>query len=254
MRNKSTLHLTTGLDAARPLERGVAVVILLYGLSIFSVLALTVLRNATLESAFRATDNPDLHVVLYAGGAGSPKVVGRLNLPTTWRLQGVKPDESVSVQAPGPVGVALTADVSPGWAYAVQLTPELRVCCDADDSACTNVPWEQQVPQASVTPSFENPPGPVDSERQLQFELSSHQVPSSTDLDPKATAESAFLLKVARVQNGGDSTGAAISCRLQGADRTLATGKLRLTPGVDEQGRVNRVSAGSFELTYSRPK
>src|SRR5688500_19388408 len=58
-------------------QSGVAVVVLLYGLSVFSVLSLTALRDAELERTLQTADHPDLHVVLYAGGANSPTMIGR---------------------------------------------------------------------------------------------------------------------------------------------------------------------------------
>src|SRR5215217_3156603 len=84
----------------KPADRGVAVVVVLFALSIFSVLSLTVLRNSALEVILRTSDHPDLHVVLYAGGAGSLQVLGRLNLLTIWRLQDSVPDLSAEVRAP----------------------------------------------------------------------------------------------------------------------------------------------------------
>ena len=72
-------------------------VAVLYALSIFSVLSLTVLGNAMLEKKLRTADDPDLHVVLYAGGAASQTVIGRLNIPTILRNQGSPTDRPKSV-------------------------------------------------------------------------------------------------------------------------------------------------------------
>src|SRR6266540_590091 len=219
-------------------QRGAAVIVLLFALSIFSVLALSVLRNSPLEMTLRTSDNPDLHVVLYTGGAGSPQVVGRLNLPTMFRLQEAMPDPSVEIRAPGPVGAPLTGELEPGWAYAVQLMPNVRVCCDSGDAACNNITWDQQVPEGSISPAIEAP---------LQ----------STDLEPNASVESPFLVRATRVPEGAqpETTGAAaVSCRLDTRERNLATASVALRPGADASGRVNRVSAGSVELHYKAPK
>ena len=251
--------LKSGKRRAGHSDRGIAVVVVLYGLSIFSVLSLTVLKNTELEKALQTATDPDLHVVLYAGGAGSPKIMGRLNLPTPYRTQGREPDNSVEVNAPGPVGMAMTAEMTQGWAYAVRLSSDSRVCCDAGDGACSSVPWDQDVPQGSVKPPLAAGLKVESNTQRLEFALSSLPVPTDVTLDANATAGSAFLVRATRIPEGGSAPelpGATteVTCTLQNPDTTLATGKLQLTPGVDEQGRVNRVSAGSFELTYSRPK
>ena len=238
-------------------QRGVAVIVLLFALSIFSVLSLTVLRNTALEVLLRTSDNPDVHVVLYAGGAGTPHVVGRLNIPTIWRLQEGVPDTSAEVRAPAPVGSALTGELAPGWAYAAQLSSALRVCCDGGDGACKNIPWDQQVPDAAVTPPIEATPETKGTTQTLRFSLSSADLAANIPVDPNAAAESPFLIRATRVVEGAQPAGvdgAAVSCRLDTRDGNLATGALTLQPGVDAQGRVNRVSAGSLELTYQEPK
>ncbi len=238
-------------------QRGAAVIVLLFALSIFSVLALSVLRNSPLEMTLRTSDNPDLHVVLYTGGAGSPQVVGRLNLPTMFRLQEAMPDPSVEIRAPGPVGAPLTGELEPGWAYAVQLMPNVRVCCDSGDAACNNITWDQQVPEGSISPAIEAPLQSTDLERTLQFSVSSANIADNVALDPNASVESPFLVRATRVPEGAqpETTGAAaVSCRLDTRERNLATASVALRPGADASGRVNRVSAGSVELHYKAPK
>src|SRR3954471_18458802 len=87
-------------------DRGVAVVAVLYALSIFSVLALTVLTNADVARDMRLSLEPDLHLVLYVGGAGSPKIVGRVNMPTLGPGKGPHAERpGVSVVAPAPANL-----------------------------------------------------------------------------------------------------------------------------------------------------
>jgi len=237
-------------------ERGVAVVVVLFALSIFSVLALTVLRNPQLEVVLRTSEHPDLHVVLYTGGAGTPQVLGRLNLPTLWRSEESVPDLSAEIRAPGPVGTPMTGELAPGLAYAVQLTPGLRVCCDNGDGTCGNMTWDNEVPEGSVSPSLDEPLQTADTERKLQFALSAADIADNVELDPNAIVESPFLVKAARVLPGDQpdhTDGAAVSCRLETRKGNVATGTLRLNPGVDAQRRVNRVSSGSVDLTYREP-
>jgi hypothetical protein len=234
-------------------ERGVAVIVMLFALSIFSVLSLTVLRNSPLESVLRTSDSPDLHVVLYTGGAGSPEIVGRLNIPTVWREQEGIPDQSDEIRAPGPVGSSITTELEPGLAYAVQLTQGLRVCCDSGDGACSKMTWDQQVPEGSLSPAMEKSLATRETNRQLHFSLSSADVADNLILGPNAVIESPFLIRAARVPEGAQLPivdSAAVSCRLVTPDAQLASGTLQLQPGVDSQHRVNRISAGSVELSY----
>ena len=198
-------------------ERGAAVIVLLYALAVFSVLGLSVLRRPPLEMHLRTSDDPDLHVVLYAGGAGTQKVVGRLNLPNSSRPDGEIVDDSVVVEAPGPVDSDVSAELEAGWAYAVQLSSELRVCCDGGDDACSNVPWEQQVPSGSVTPAGRRLTS-GEADQQLQFNLSSYDVPPNADFDRRGTPASAFMLKAMRVPAGENVTiadgASTVACRL----------------------------------------
>ena len=197
--NTGFTSVTCGSQGASGSERGTAVVVLLYALSIFSVLALTVLRNSGLETVLRTGEDPDLHVVLYAGGAGSEKVVGRLNLPTTFRLQEGAKDGSVEIHAPGPVGSPMTAEFPEGAAYAVQLAQGLRVCCDIGGTACGSVSWDQTVPEGRVTPAISKPLATTDDKHKLQFGLSTFSVPGNAPLDPEAVVQSAFLLRATRL-------------------------------------------------------
>lgn len=240
-----------------PSERGAALIAFLLAQLIFSVLSLTVLKNPALETVLRTSDTPDLHVVLYAGGAASPEVIGRLNLPTISRLQGPVADESIELRVPGPGSDALVGDIEAGWAYAVQLTREMRVCCDNGDGACSRVTWDAQVPQGILSPTLDHPLAVTDTERALQFSLSSAEIADNVELDPKAVVESPFIVKATRIPEGSTPAqmeAGAVSCRLDTRETTLASGVLHLQPGVDRLGRVNRVSAGTLELNYRAPK
>jgi hypothetical protein len=214
-----------------------------------------VLRNPALETLLRTSDKPDLHVVLYAGGADSPTVVGRLNIPTIWR----EPSEaefSTEVRAPGFPGGDLRGEFQPGWAYVVQLTGNMRACCDGGDNACRDIPWDQQVPEGTASPAIVKPLETTATERELNFSLSSAEIADNVQLDPDATAQSPFLIKAAKVQDGSVAKvdGAAVSCRLDTREKKLAEGALQLQAGADRRGQVNRVSAGTLQLKYQTPK
>ena len=238
-------------------DRGVAVVAVLYGLSIFSVLSLTILGNLALEKNLRTADDPDLHVVLYAGGAGSQTVIGRLNIPTLLRKQG-SPDRSAEIRVPGAPGLDLRAELAPGWAYAVRLSPHARVCCDGGDNACSNVTWDQGIAEGSLTPALERPIDVSGTNRMLQFALSSLPVPSDVVLDSTATAESAFLVRATRVREGSPPAAVqgeaqSMTCKLESANSVVVTGNLRVQPGLDEHRAVTRISSGTIELSYRAP-
>jgi hypothetical protein len=252
----SLINTTSPMRRWRSREQGVALVVLLYGMSVFSVLSLTALRNVELERTLHNADNPDLHVVLYTGGAGAQTMVGRLNLPTLWReLEG--PDKSTEVRIPGAPNLNLASELAPGSAYAVRLSPHVRVCCDGGDNACANVTWDDEIAAGSVTPPVSRPLDAAGASRQLQFALLSLAVPSDVALDPTATASSAFLVRATRLREGSSvgTTGPSqdaqrMTCTLQSGDATLATGTLRIQPGLDENRLVTRISSGTLELKY----
>jgi hypothetical protein len=236
-------------------ERGAAAIVMLFALSIFSVLSMTVLRNPALEAMLRTSDKPDLHVVLYAAGAGSTQVVGRLNLPTLAREEsGI--DQSAEIRAPGLVGGDLGGELPPGSTYAVEITSNLRICCDNGDGACSGIPWDQPVNEAKLSPAIDRPLETMSTERTLEFSLSAADIADNVVLDPNAVSEAPFLIKAAKVQDGNATPldGASVSCRLDTREKKLAEATLQLQPGTDRNGQVNRVSSGSVKLKYQAPK
>jgi hypothetical protein len=246
-------------NRARQSERGVAAVVVLFALAVFSVLSLSVLGIAPLEATLRLGSDPNLHVVLYASAKESPRVVGRLNMPTAWRHRDSQPEGSLEVRAPGPGGIELAADMPAGWTHSVQVAPGLRVCCDGGDDACSSVSWDQEVMAASVTPTLNRGLDATSTTHRLHFALSSPGTVSASDIDPESAAESAFLVKADRAGDSepeieAGSAVSTVSCRLVSASQTFASGTLRLVPGVDERGNINRVSSGTVELRYNEPR
>jgi hypothetical protein len=240
-------------------ESGVAVLAVVYGLSVFSVLALSLLKDAALENRLRTAKDPDLHVVLYAGGAGSGHVVSRLNLPTILRREERKKDLSTEVRVPSPVGLDLTGELAAGWAYAVRLSATERVCCDGGDGACAQVKWDEEIAQGSVAPGFERPIRTSDTNQKLEFKLESSSVPDNVTIDPNAAVGSAFLLRATRVPAGSGAaastqgTDMPMTCKLESGGLTMATGSLHIQPGADEHRAVNRVKSGTVDLEYRSP-
>jgi hypothetical protein len=237
-------------------DRGVALLAVVYALSIFSVLSLSVLRNPALETLLRTSDHPDLHVVLYTGGAGSAEVIGRLNLPTVLGLEQPVPDVSAEVRVPGAAGWPLMGELEAGLAYAVQIAPELHVCCDGGDGACRNLPWDQRLEEGSVSPALERPLETIQSNRTLRFALSSADIADNVVLDPNAVVDSPFLIRATRTPEGSEPEivgAASVSCRLLTPGGSVATASARLRPGADAAGQVNRIASGFMELNYRQP-
>jgi hypothetical protein len=180
-----------------------------------------------------------------------------LNLPTLQRLHDTIPDTSAEIRAPGPVGDAIKGEFQPGYGYTVLLAPGLRVCCDGGDGTCANVPWDEPVPEGSVSPTLERPLETAATDRELQFSISSGDIADNVALDPNVATNAPFLIKAEKVRDGNFTSsvdGAAVSCRLATREKTLAEGTLQLQPGSDRNGQVNRVSSGSVKLSYQAPK
>ena len=209
-------------------ERGIAALLVLYGLSVFSVLALTMVSDAELERTFRnEASTPDLHLVLFSGRADSETVVGRLNLPTILRESG-KQDSGVEVHLPG---ADITGDFGPGSTYSVQLSSNVRVCCDTGDEACANVPADATLARGSVNQNIRTPKAIADNN--LQFDLSTFPTPDNLTLDPAVATGDRFLVKAAKEQSvdpAAPLAGANLTCRIEKSGTTLASGILALQP------------------------
>lgn len=239
-------------------ERGAVIAEVLYALSIFSVLSLSAVGNSQLEETFRTNTSPDLHLVLYAGGAGTPSVLGRLNLPTVSRTAPEAKDRSVAVTVPALSAGPITASLSPGATYSVQLGQGLRVCCDGADNACANVDPAVPVEEAGLMPAIGAPLKVADTVRELKFNIETFEPAANTDLNPTASVENGLLVKATRVTDfdavrAQASAGGYVVCRLQQGQSILATGLLRLDAPTDAQGQTSRLRGGSVHLKYLAP-
>ena len=239
-------------------EHGAVIAEVLYALSIFSVLSLTAVGNSQLEETFRTNTSPDLHLVLYAGGAGTPTVLGRLNPPTMTRTAPESKDGSVAVTVPAVSAGPITAPLPQGGSYSVQLGHGLRVCCDGADDACGNVDSTVPVEVASLTPAIETPLKVADTVRELRFNLEAFEPSLNADLNPTASVENGLLVKATRVSDfdavqAQASAGGYVVCRLQQGKSILATGLLRLDAPIDQLGQSSRLRGGSVHLKYLAP-
>jgi hypothetical protein len=142
----------------------------------------------------------------------------------------------------------------------VKLSPHARVCCDGGDNACSNVTWDQEIAEGSVTPALERPITATGPSHSLHFGLSSLAVPEDVVLDSGATAESAFMVRATRIREGSNvaaatepTTAQAMTCKLESNDAAVVTGTLQIQPGTDERRAVTRISSGTLELKYRAP-
>lgn len=258
MRKRSTQCSTCPSERRLGSERGAVIAEVLYALSIFCVLSLSTVGSPSLEKTFRTNTSPDLHLVLYAGGAGTPTVLGRLNLPTISRTAQERKDQSVAVTVPALSAGAITASLSPGGTYSVQLARDLRVCCDGADNACATVDPAVAIEQAELTPAIEAPFKVADTFRELKFNLEGFDPPDSLGLNPAASVDNGLLVKATRVADfdavqAQASGGGYVVCRLQQGQSILATGLLRLDAPIDPQGQSSRLRGGSVHLKYLAP-
>jgi len=239
-------------------ETGAVIAEVLYAVSLFCVLSLTATSNAQLEETFRTSSYPNVHLVLYAGGAGTPAVLGRLNLPTVSRTAPESKDRSVAVTVPAISAGPISAPLPQGGSYSVQLAEGLRVCCDGADNACANVDPAAPIEQASLTPAIGAPIKVADTVRELKFNIETFEPAANTQLNPEASVENGLLVKATRVTDfdavqAQASAGGYVVCRLQQGRSILATGLLRLDAPIDAGGQSSRLRGGSVHLKYLAP-
>jgi hypothetical protein len=227
----------------RSREHGIATVVVLYGMSAFAVLALTMLTDNQLRATFKAGEE-GLHVVIYAAGAGSEKFVARLNIPARWRAN--EEDFGVEVAVPPPPSADLDADVGPGWLHAIQLAPNVRLCCDTGDGACGSQPADTQLPVGAVNRHVAAPASDA-TERQV-FSLTTLDA-DTTILDPRVVNENALLVKAEHATQASDPAGLAggLMCTLERDATIVATGRLALRPS---RGAQPGPFAGELEVSY----
>lgn len=227
-------------------ERGLVALLVIYGLSIFSVLALTMITDPELERKFRTAADYDLHVVLFGGRTDSEKIVARLNVPTLLR-KSEKEDFGVEVQLPVPAGAILNTEFGPGSTYSVQLSSDVRVCCDTGDDACANRPADVELPVGSVNRTVVS--ARVSPETTIQLALATFPADTNLALDPSIVSGDRFLVKAAK-ELAADPTaplqGANLMCKVEKSGMTIASGTLALQPS----GSIGRPFTGKLQLKY----
>lgn len=232
---------------------GIAELLVIYGLAVFSVLAFTMVTDPELARKFRTASDSDLHVVLFGGRADSTKIVSRLNIPTALRAA-EKTDFGVEVEIPLPMESDVTTELGAGSTYSVRLSSDMRVCCDTGDNACANLPPDSDAPLGSVNRTIPASKTPI-PEASVSFDLSTLPTPKDLPLDPAVVGGDHFLVKAAKDQSADPALTLQdrnLACRVERNGTTLATGtlSLRATAGPPEQ--VGPFT-GKLQLKYGSP-
>jgi len=232
-------------------ERGIAAILVIYGLSVFSVLALTMITDAGLERKFRLED-PDLHLVLFGGRADSDHLVGRLNIPTVLRTS-AETDFGIEVKLPVPIGADLQQEFTPGSTYSVRLSADVQVCCDTGDGACASLPPDAALPPGSVNRTV--PSIRTNAKTDLRFDLSTFPPGEGLALDPALATESPFLVKAVRDRSTDPAAPLAdanLMCRVEKSGAEIAGGSLSVK--VSAPGRTTGPFTGIIQLRYAAAK
>ena len=234
-------------------ETGTVVLAVLYGLSVFSALTLSVLTNDALEKALRESSDPDLHLVLYVRGERTPEITGRVNLPTLWRQTEGEMRKSIQFHAAAPLDMDPLSSLPAGWSYTVDLPDSTRICCDGGDNACEDPTALLRTYEGSVTPVI-RPLETAGVPHRLEFDLSAFDLADNLDLDPNVVLQPGFPMKALRIPAGAqtrinDPERSDVSCSLRSGETTIATGRLQLsvTPASSD---VSRVSSGTVQIEY----
>jgi hypothetical protein len=231
-------------------EGGVIALLVVYGLSLFSVLALAMITDPDLDRKFRSVADYDLHVVLFGGRPDSERIISRLNVPTLQRAT-AQEDFGTEVMIPLPVEADVSGEFGPGSTYAVQLGPDVRVCCDTGDNACAGRS-HSELPVGSANRTVKLPI--ASQETTVRLTLSTFPVPEDLPLDPALRNEDRFLIKAAKEQ-GAEPTAPlqapALMCNIEKSGTTIASGILALQ-------RTAAVGQGPFtgkiQLRYGSAK
>jgi hypothetical protein len=238
-------------------EGGVVSLLVVYGLSLFSVLALAMITDPDLDRKFRSVADYDLHVVLFGGRPDSERIISRLNVPTLQRAT-AQEDFGTEVTIPLPIDADVSGEFGPGSTYAVQLGPDVRVCCDTGDNACDSRP-HSELPVGSANRTLKLPI--PNQETTVRLTLSTFPVPEDLALDPTLRTEDRFLIKAAK-EPGADPTAPlqdpALMCKMEKSGKAIASGILALqrTAAIGQGPFTGKIQLryGSAKGDASQPK
>jgi hypothetical protein len=245
-----------------PNEAGVALVVVLFALSVFSALTATVLTDAAVENDL-LSGVPGAQVALSTSEIPS-QIAGPSNVAAPWRLVTTRSGRfPLMVGMPLPDGFNRDSMFTPsGWSYAVGLASGLRVCCDGGDGKCArDAAADQQTYAASVNPVLP-PPNPGGAEQRLLLDLAT-SVPSPTSETASANIYSVKATVSSSQAPPGDvvpeqtqaPSGSVVACMLENQGTIVAKGTMHLRrvprSGVPST-QADWLSEGTLDLTYRR--
>jgi len=200
-------------------ERGAAVVLLLFAMSAFSVLATAALTTNTMREA------PSGSVYGIASGVRDgerTKFVAPLVVPNEWRLQGGNGSYAFELPVLVPEQSSENSGATAAWHTMSDLeVPGMTVCCESSARVCAARKQENGVAVADWTPT-------ADDAQWLSFELG-HQ-PDASGKSDLVTA----TLRAAAAQ--ADAEGTALACQFEFQGNIVAKGYARLRAVPQQSG------------------
>ena len=244
-------------------EVGVALVVVLFGLSVFSTLTATLITDSAIESDL-LSGAPGAKVEL-----SMSEIPSQIASPSTaaapWRLVTTRPGRfPFVVRMPMPEGFNRESTFSSsGWSYAVGLASGLRVCCDGGDGKCErDSAADQQTYAASVNPVLPPPNPSGGPEQRLLLDLTisaaspTGEAASANTYSIKASPSSSQAPSGDVVADPSQTPPSSLmACMLENQGTVIAKGTMRLRRALrsDAPGaQAEWLSEGTLDLTYRR--
>ena len=243
-------------------EHGMTLLVVLFAVSAFSALAVSVFTDKALEAALAS--GMELTVSEPARNVPSPKVPWPVKITRT-----SLGDSVLQVRTPVPMDSASEEHVGAssqpgGWISVVQVAPGVRVCCDGGDGLCRSHPLGETT-TATPDPPLDLSLSQASPIQSLVFSLvtgAEPPVPGATNPSPFYTVNvrpqpSSTTDALTQQPNGSDAPlpgGEVIACQLERSDAVLAQGLFRLQRALPPVGDgSDRVLEGTLSLDYFRP-
>jgi len=252
---KRSLFARTGDRTTR--QDGMAILAVLFAISAFSALAVTVLTDTTLEGALAA--GAELTVSAPGQNASSLKAPWPLTI-TRARLGESEFQVRIPVPADFEPELPVGAGSNPGgWHSVVQVAPGIRVCCDGGDGLCRNRPLEETTDSTDPASDLSFSPGsPTQS---LMFSLltgadsqASGAANQSAVYTVNAKPQPPDAVSQEAISDGQTPGGGVVMCQLEKGEVVLAAGLIRLQQAPPPTGDgSDRVLEGTLRLDYFRP-
>ena len=234
-------------------DRGAAMVLILFAISVFSAAAVAVLENPRLESNLRAGPF-GFHLAFSMGDLVQPVEGPSLS----WKVTTAHiSDGNVEAQIPVAPGIHENSQsAADGWTYSTELAPGITVCCDSGDGSCRNPDPNQPTYSGSVNREADTFPTAAGAlTGKLRLVLASAPPPLGSSA-PDATGEARgyYIVRSGVAAEGAASPDESqrISCTLMNHSGDLAQGVLDLRTFSTATSGIIRDIKGNIDLTYAR--